>query len=268
MKEFLQYHIIAYGDHVIRVEAVLFLLIFVFAAYFISRIVRKIIYQLHVIDEAKKYSIFSLFKYFYFTMVFMIGLRILGFDVTILLAGSAALLVGLGLGIQNLFSDYISGIIILFDNSIKVGDIIETNKLVCKVQEIKLRTSLVLTRDDKYIIIPNTELTKNPVINWTHHDFSARFGVTVSVDYASPIALVRRLMEEAAKEQPQILAEPVPFVRFSEFGESALTFSLFFWTQDVFRVENIKGFVRESIIEKFRTNNINIPFPQRVIHNQ
>jgi small-conductance mechanosensitive channel len=107
-------------------------------------------------DEAKKYSIFSLFTYFFYTICIIIGLQILGFDITLLLAGSAALLVGLGLGIQNLFSDYISGIIILFDNSIKVGYVIEVNQLVCQVQEIKIRTSQVLTRDDKYIIIPNT----------------------------------------------------------------------------------------------------------------
>ncbi|MFZ1704766.1 MAG: mechanosensitive ion channel domain-containing protein [Saprospiraceae bacterium] len=192
----------------------------------------------------------------------------MGFNITILLAGSAALLVGLGLGIQNLFSDYISGIIILFDSSIKVGDIIEINNIVGKVQEIKLRTSLVLTRDDRYIIIPNTELTKSPIINWTHYDISARFSISVGVAYHSDVHLVKSLILQAVKENEHVLQTPEPFVRFDDFGDSALQFNVFFWAHDVFRVENIKGQIRESITQKFRNNAVEIPFPQRVVHQR
>lgn len=265
MKDFLQYTLITIGQTTIKVESILTLFIFILSIYLFSRFVKKIIYRFPGMDDAKKYSIFSLFRYFIYTLSAVVGMQILGFDITILLAGSAALLVGVGLGIQSLFSDYISGVIILFDNSIKVGDVIEVNQLVCQVLEIKLRTSQVLTRDDKYIIIPNTVLTKNPVINWTHHDVAARFEVTVNVDFSSDIQKVKQILIESVCENSQVLPEPKPFTRFSDFGEFALQFSVFFWTQDVFRVENIKGSIRETMYQKFKEQGIKIPYPQRVI---
>lgn len=268
LQEILHYKVIHFGSIQIRVESILFLLIFIIVSHLFLRFVKKIINRITTLDEAKKYSIFSLFKYFYITICIVLGLQILGFNITLIVAGSAALLVGLGLGIQNLFSDYISGIIVLFDSSIKVGDIIEVDGLVCQVKEIKLRTSLVLTRDDKYIIIPNSNLTKNSIINWTHYGSAARFEVTVGVAYGSDVALVKRLLTEATIENKNTLTSPKPFVRFTDFGESSLNFSVFFWTPEVFRVENIKGEIRESIHEKFKNNRIEIPFPQRVIHQR
>src|SRR5690606_28051204 len=136
------------------------------------------------------------------------------------------------LGIQNLFSDYISGIVILIDNSVKIGDVIEINGTVGTVKEIHLRTSLLLTRDDKYIIIPNTDLTRNELINWTHNEYASRFDVSVGVDYNAEVNLVTRLLLEAAAQDEQILDKPEPFVRLNEFGDSALTFAVYFWVED------------------------------------
>lgn len=224
------------------------------------------IYKIKAFDIAKKYAIYRLLKYVVYVLTLAISFQIVGFDLSALLVGSAALLVGIGLGLQHLFSDFISGIILLVDSSVKVGDVLELNGMVCTVQEINLRTTTVFTRDDKYIILPNTDLTKNQLINWTHYNIASRFFVSVGVDYGSDVNTVLRLLKQVIAEQNGILANPVPFVRLEDFGESSLDFSIYFWSEDVFRVENIKSELRIRLFAILKENNIVIPFPQRVIH--
>lgn len=254
------------GKTHLRISSILMLLIFWIVFIFFLKLIRKSIYSIKNIDQAKKYSIFTLIQYILLVIAIVLSLEILGFNLSILLAGSAALLVGLGLGIQNLFSDYISGIVILIDNTIKIGDVIEINGIVGTVKEIHLRTSLLLTRDDKYIIIPNSDLTRHELINWTHNELASRFEVSVGVDYSANVDLVIQLLSEVADEEAIVLKHPKPFVRFTDFGESALQFSVFFWVEDVFHAEQVKSQMRLKILEKFRINNISIPYPQRVIH--
>jgi len=266
MKDFFNYSILQLGDFDLKASILVKLSVLILLVAVLLFILKKTIYQAKKIELSRRYSIFRLAKYFVLVLAVVIGLQILTFDLTVLLAGSAALLVGFGLGIQSLFSDFVSGIILLIDSTVKVDDIIEVNGLVCRVQEINLRTTTVLTRDDKYIILPNTDLTKNPLINWTHSAIASRFEVTVGVDYASDVNLIMKIIKEVAENQDGVLKNPAPFVRFTDYAESCLNFSIFFWSEEVFRVENIKSEIRIRIFENFTTNNIKIPFPQRVIH--
>ncbi|WP_338407734.1 mechanosensitive ion channel domain-containing protein [uncultured Flavobacterium sp.] len=267
MKKILNNTLSEIGYFDVKIEIVLTFLVFLIAVFLVLYLIRKAIYKTTKIDLAKKYSIYSLIKYFILVFSFVIGLQILGFNLSVLMAGSAALLVGIGLGLQNLFSDFVSGIIILIDSTVKVDDIIEINGMVCKVQEINIRTTTVLTREDKYIILPNTDLTRNQLINWTHSAISSRFEVNVGVDYSSDVTLVMKILKAAVDKQKGILKKPEPFVRFTDFGESSLDFSIIFWSEEVFRVENIKSEMRIKIFELFNSNNITIPFPQRVVHH-
>lgn len=266
MKEFLNYTLFQFGDYSIKVSTIIFFIIFLIVVFFILRLIKKIIYKVKRIQAAKKYALYSLIKYCILVLSVAIGLQILGLNLSVLIAGSAALLVGIGLGLQNLFSDFVSGIILLVDSSVKVNDVIEVNGLVCKVQDINLRTTTVLTRDDNYIILPNTDLTRNQLINWTHNHIASRFEVTVGVDYTSDINAVMKLLQEAASQQKGVLKFPVAFARFTNYGESSLNFSVFFWTEEIFGAEHIKGNIRQKIFELFKANNITIPFPQRVLH--
>lgn len=268
MKELLNRKLIEFGKYELHVEDLVWLILVWIVTFVFLRIVRSALNRSHRLDVAKKYSIFTILRYIVVVIISVFSLQILGFNLSVLLAGSAALLVGLGLGIQALFSDYISGIIILFDSSVKVGDIVEINGLVCKVIEINLRTTTVLTRDDKYIILPNTDLTRHHLINWTHEEIKARFDVSVGVEYGADVEQVMELLAAAATEIPGISKEPVPFVRFNDFGESSLDFTVYFWTEDVFRVENTKSSLRVVISRKLREHQIEIPFPQRVIHTE
>jgi len=266
MKELLNYELIQVGDYTLKVSSV-FALFIAFALFFlVLKIVKRTIYRASKFDAARKYSLYSLIKYFSLVITIFISLQILGINLSVLIAGSAALLVGIGLGLQNIFSDFISGITLLIDSSVKVDDIIEVNGIVCRVQKINLRTTTVLTRDDKYIILPNTELTKNQLINWTHTSIDSRFEVNIGVDYSSNIHLVMEIIKDVALSHPEVNKSPVPFVRFSDYGESALIFTLFFFSTEVFRAENIKSEIRINLFDKFKENNINIPFPQVDLH--
>jgi len=266
MKEILQYNLIQLGDYTLKLSSVFAIIITLLLIFFLLRIIKRAIYRTARFDIAKKYSFYSLIKYFTLVATCIIILQLLGIDISVLMAGSAALLVGIGFGLQNIFSDFISGITILVESSVKVDDVIEVNGMVCKVEAINLRTTTVLTREDKYIIFPNTDLTKNQLINWTHTDIASRFDVNVGVDYSSDIHLVMTILKDAAQNHPKVLKEPSTFVRFSDYGESSLIFTVFFFSADVFRAENIKSEIRVSIFDKFKENGVIIPFPQVDLH--
>lgn len=266
MKEIIDYTLFQDGGFSIKVISIIKLIVFVIVVLLVLKLIRKAIYKVEKIDVAKKYSIYRLVRYLIILLSIIAGLQLFGFNLSVLVAGSAALLVGIGLGLQNLFSDFISGILLLLDSSVKVNDVIELNGMVCTVQEINLRTTTVLTRDDKYIILPNSDLTKNQLINWTHNDLASRFEVTVGVDYSSDVKQVMQILKQAVDNQNSVLKQPSPFIRFTDFGDSSLNFSIIFWSEELFRVENIKSELRIKIFELFKDNKITIPFPQRVVH--
>jgi len=218
------------------------------------------------IDKGKQFAIHQIVKYFVLVIVISSSLKIVGIDVTVIIASSAALLVGIGLGLQSLFLDITSGIIILTDGSVKVDDIIEVNSTVSKVLRINLRTTLVLTRDDKYIILPNSHLTSNELVNWTHNKVTSRFEIAVGVDYNSDVEKVIDIMYQTAINHPASLKNPKPFVRLINFGASSLDFIVYFHSNEIFRIETIKSEMRLKILNEFRENNITIPFPQRTLH--
>ncbi|MDI9338638.1 MAG: mechanosensitive ion channel [Alphaproteobacteria bacterium] len=266
MKDVLNYTIFEFGKYNLKLDAVLILAIFMILVFWIIYFEKKTINHALKIDAARKYAIYTLVKYITLVISSVIALQILGFNISVLMAGSAAFLVGLGLGIQNLFSDYISGIVLLTSSTIKVGDIIEMNGMVCKVTDINLRTTTVLTSDDKSLIIPNTNLTRNQLINWTHNEICSRFDVTVGVDYSSDINLVTQILNDIANQQEGVLKDPKPFVRLTDFGDSAINVAVYFWSNNVFGIDNIKSDIRFKIFETFNKNNIILPFPQRVLH--
>lgn len=266
IKEFFENKILEIGNYTLNLYNIISLILFIFTVIVVLIILKHLIYRSKTLDLSKKFSITKLSRYIIVALSFLMGLNILGFNISVLLAGSAAILVGLGFGLQNLFSDFISGIILLLDGTLKVNDIIEVNNAIYSVQEINFRTTTVLGRDDNYIILPNSELTSNKVINWTHGQVSSRFKVTVGVDYATDISLLMEILKTVAKENQRVLTTPEPFVRFEDYADSALIFSVYFYTREIFRVENTKSEIRIELFKTLKENGINIPFPQRVVH--
>ena len=183
-----------------------------------------------------------------------------------MLTASAALFVGLGFALQNLFQDIISGIMMIMDQSIHVGDIIEVEGKVGKVFEIRLRSTRAITRDDKVLIIPNHIFLTNTIYNHTQNHRTTRESIQVGVAYGSDVNLVTATLMDLANNQKGILKSPKAFVQFEDFGDSALMFSLYFFVSDSFGVPKIRSDIRYKLDAKFRENQITIPFPQRDVH--
>lgn len=266
MKELLETKLFEIGGYSLKLYNIVSVTIFIAIVVLILILLKHFIYKSSSLDSAKKFSINKLSHYVIVTLAFIISLNILGFDISVLLAGSAAIMVGLGFGLQNLFNDFISGIILLLDRTLKVGDIIEVNSMIYKVQKINFRTTTVLGRDDNYVILPNSELTKNSVVNWTYSEISSRFKISIGVDYSTDVLLLMQILKDVAKKNERVLKSPEPFVRFEDYGDSALIFSVYFYTNEIFRVENLKSEMRVEIFKALKYNGITIPFPQRVVH--
>lgn len=272
LKDFWHFELFTYnigGDHpiVVTVGLILIMVIAFVLTGVVLRIVRSFITSKLIEDDKMKFiSVFKFIKYIVYVVVVLITLSAAGIDITILLTASAALFVGIGLALQELFQDVIGGIFIILDKSLLVGDIIEMDGRVGRVFEIKLRTTRALTRDDKVMIIPNHKFISDVVFNYTQNHKTTREAVKVGVAYGSDTEKVRRILLDCAKEQKGILKNPEPFILFEEFGDSALLFALHFYTADSFVDPKVKSDLRFRIDKKFRLNNITIPFPQRDVH--
>lgn len=269
-KEIIEYSIIKTDNFNITVynlfATILILLITRIVIGIIHKVFKKKIYSNQNIELGKSHSIYQLIKYLLWVMAIVFSLETIGIKITFLLAGSAALMVGLGLGLQQVFKDVVSGLFLLFEGHLKLNDIVELDDEVGKIKEINFRTTKIETRDNIILVIPNSKFIDNNVINWSHIHKLTRFYVQVGTAYGSDVELINKVLIECAKNHDDISISPKPFVRFKDFGESSLDFQLFFWTDRSFEVENIKSDLRFAIDKKFREHKIQIPFPQRDVH--
>jgi small-conductance mechanosensitive channel len=222
--------------------------------------------RLEKYDQGNTYAIFQIIKYTIWVIAITIALDTIEVKVTVLIAGSAALLVGVGMGLQQTFNDFVSGFILLSERTIKIGDILEIDGDIVMIQEIGLRTSKGLNRDEISIIIPNSLITTNKVINWSHQAKKTRFKVNVGVAYGSNVPLVLKVLEESVYEHPDIGNKNQIEARLIEFNNSSLDFQVLFFSENVFRIEKIKSEIRKIINQKFIENDIKIPFPQMDVY--
>mgnify|MGYP000542505964 FL=1 len=265
--DFLNYEITFSKDIHISVKAIIVALLAIIISSFLLKLMRRIITRkLPDNDKAKFISVFSYLKWVVYLIIFLIAMHNAGVNVTAIFAASAALLIGVGLALQTLFQDIISGVFILIDQSVHVGDIIELEGKIGRVEEINLRTTRAVTIDNKVLVIPNHLYLTNSLYNWTENGIETREGVDVGVAYGSDVKLVEKLLLEAAKNNTSVLENPSPIVLFTNFGDSALEFRVAFTIRNSFQVRFVQSDIRFEIDRLFRENNIEIPFPQRDIH--
>ncbi|WP_299056287.1 mechanosensitive ion channel domain-containing protein [uncultured Polaribacter sp.] len=267
IKNFLNYKFV-FSDQVnIEVKTIIVVIIALFATSIALKVTRKLVTRkLPEGDKAKFVSVFSYFKWLVYLIIFLSTLSSAGVNVTAIFAASAALLIGVGLALQTLFQDIISGMFILVDQSVHVGDIIELEGKVGRVVEIKLRTTRAVTVDNKVLVIPNHLYLTNSLYNWTENGIDTRENVTVGVAYGSDVQLVKKLLLQAATEHPKVSEEQPPNVLFTDFGDSSLNFKLVFTINNSFEVRFTQSDIRFRIDELFREYKVSIPFPQRDIH--
>ncbi|MCB0489927.1 MAG: mechanosensitive ion channel [Cyclobacteriaceae bacterium] len=273
LHEIFEFNLLKWADFSLTVGTVVLILAIGIATQLfvmISRAVLSRYLSRRGVDKGHQFSIIKLIQYFLWVIAIIIMIQSAGFKITLLLASSAALLVGLGLGLQQIFQDLVSGIFILIEGTIKVDDVIEINGLVGRILAINIRTSKVLTRDGIVIIVPNHKFINDSIINWSHSASPTRFKVNVGVAYGSDVEKVSSILLECALGHVDVIKTDQPerkaFVRFVDFGDNALLFELFFWSSNVFPIENTKSDIRFAIDKRFREEGVVIPFPQRDLH--
>ncbi len=269
-KEFLELPIYKHGNIDITINGVLVVFIILLIT-FVSLVIVKRIFRRFIskneIERRSYWSIYLIIRYVVWVVVVVLILETSGIKVSVLLASITALLVGVGFGIQQLFSDIASGIVLLFERNLQINDVIQLeDETVGRVIHIGLRTSKIKTRDDIILVVPNSKFVNDIIINWSQMDYNTRFSVEVGVAYGSDTKLVTEILLKCAIRNEKVSSHPTPFVRFNNFGESSLDFQLFFWVKDPFLVEHTKSLLRYAIDDEFRKNNIQIPFPQRDLH--
>lgn len=251
----------------ISVKGILFVSVVILITSIVLKGIRRLITRnLPKDDKAKFVSLFSYGKWVIYLIIFLITLNTIGVNVNSVLAASAALLIGIGLALQTFFQDIISGVFILLDQTVHVGDIIEIDGKVGRVEEIKLRTTRAVTIDNKVLVLPNHLYLTNSLFNWTQNDTLTRESVEVGVAYGSDVELVKKILLQVANENADVLGQPEPIVLFTDFGDSSLNFKLIFTLNDSFKAPFPKSDIRFAIDRLFRENNITIPFPQRDVH--
>ncbi len=245
-----------------------FVLLFLMARVFVwvlTKIVLYGVYRQNDIDAGSQFAINQLLKYVIYTFTTILALHNLGINMTLIWGGAAALLVGVGLGLQQTFNDFFSGILLLFERSISVGDVVHFNGEVGRVKKIGMRASIIETRKKFQIIVPNSKLVVDSVFNWTPGQDFVRFDVSVHVAYGSDTTMVKDLLIQSAEEHDLVIKYPKPFVRFINFGDFSLEFNLYFFANRYIIIEDIKSDLRFRINELFNENDIKIPFPQREV---
>jgi small-conductance mechanosensitive channel len=271
IKTFFSMPLFSLGQGEITVLTLLYLLVFTaLLLYLTGRMRHWIVEDLLTrtrLDLGARQSVGTIIRYFIIAVGFFVLLQTAGIDLTTLNVLAGALGIGVGFGLQNIVGNFISGLIIMFERPIKVGDRIEVGEVEGDVVRIGGRSVQVLTNDNITIIVPNSKFITENVINWSHNERRVRFRIPVTVAYGSDVRLVERLLLEVAARDPDVLDKPAPAVRLMEFGDSGLKFELRAWSSTLIQKKGLLvSNLNFAILELFAANGIEIPFPQREVH--
>ncbi|MBH0231172.1 mechanosensitive ion channel [Halobacillus yeomjeoni] len=240
----------------------------------ISLLVRSYIfptvYKRYELDQGVRFTFDKTFHYVIMVLAILVSLSTVGFELSALTVFAGVIGVGIGFGMQNIASNFISGVILLFERPIKVGDRVVVDDIVGDVDRINMRATVIKTLDNEHIIVPNSYFLEEHVVNRSYSDKVIRLVIPVGVAYGSDVPLVKELLLQVAKDEagvsPTVRHHPEPFVNFKEFGDSSLNFELFIWISNPENMIRIRSNVNFRIDAIFRENDVEIPFPQRDLH--
>lgn len=249
----------------------LFVFVLVIATFYvlaqgIQRLLRNRILKRVALSTATQYTLIRISQYIIWVIGAIIAFQFIGIDLSALAVVFGFLSVGIGFGLQNLTSNFISGIILLFEQHINVGDRVTVADTEGNVVEINIRSTTIRSLNNVAIVVPNSEFISATVINWSHGDPKTRLEIDVGVSYQSDLEVVIRSMLEAGTEHPEVLREPHPLVWFMGFGDSAWNMRLLVWVDNPHGRRQVQSDINCTIVRKFRENGVEIPFPQRDLH--
>lgn len=259
------------GGLQVTLWSVLYFLILLFLLFYVTAKIRKwIVYDLlsqSKIDIGIRIAVGTIIRYIVLVIGIIVFLQSAGINLSAITVLAGALGVGIGFGLQNITNNFVSGIIILFERPIKVGDRIQLGDVSGDVVNISMRSTTIVTNDNISIIVPNSDFISSKVINWSHTDRNIRFNFPIGVSYNEDPQEVKKLLLEVVAENKGVLIKPEPDVLFKGFGDSSLDFNLRVWTREYINRPNVlKSQIYYAVFEKFKEHNIEIPFPQRDLH--
>ncbi|MBW2003448.1 MAG: mechanosensitive ion channel [Deltaproteobacteria bacterium] len=261
---------ISIGGTKITIINIAYLVIFLVFFIFVSRIIRDALQNRILprtrLDIGARASFVNIVIYTFWILAIYTGINILGINLSSLAFMAGALGIGIGFGLQNVVSNFVSGIILLFDPSIQVGDMVQIGDDWGTVNRINIRTTIIQTFDNASLIIPNSEMISNKVTNWSFKDPKVRRQVDVGVAYGSDVQKVHAILLKIVNDMPEIMNDPAPRVDFRDFADSALIFRIRFWISSPDFWLTAPTELRFRIDEEFKKNGIEIAFPQQDIH--
>jgi len=268
LKSYFDIPLLTLGTAQVTIKTGIYLIVLSILLFYLSAKLRKwIVEQLLSktrMDIGARQATASIIRYFVIAIGFIIILQTAGIDLTALNVLAGAVGIGLGFGLQNIVNNFISGLIILFERPIKVGDRIVVGSVEGDVVRIGARSTEVVTNDNITIIVPNAKFITENIINWSHNDRKVRFHIPVSVAYGTDIDLVERLLLEVADSIPDVLKEPPPGIRLMEFGDSGLGFELRVWSTTLIHRKGVLiSRLNIAIYKAFAEHGIEIPYPRR-----
>jgi small-conductance mechanosensitive channel len=241
--------------------------IFIWLALFVARLIDVRLKKIDAITPSAQVLITKVVKIVFVSLAFLIALNSTGIDLTALAVFGGALGVGLGFGLQKVVSNFISGMILLLDHSIKPGDVVQIQDTYGSINALNARYTSVITRDGTEYLIPNEDMITQQVINWSHTNSNIRRRIPVCVAYDSDVEKVMDILVKAAQKNNRVLKNPEPQSRLIGFGENGINLELRMWINDPQNgVRNIASEVLLEILKEFRSEGISLPFPQRVVH--
>ncbi len=249
------------------VKAAVFLFVLISISHIMQRVLLGRLFRHLHISDAQKFALGRFATYLFFLSGLFVGLQSLGVNLNSLVVFGGALGVGVGLGLQNVVSNFVAGLILLVEQPIRIGDRIVTGETTGDVVKIAARSTWIRTNENIVVIVPNNEFINHPVTNWTANDPNVRISVSVGVGYNSDPQHIRRILLEAAAAHPDVLKDPKPDVIFTDYGDNSLNFALRVWTASRAHAPTIlKSDLYFSLFQLFEANKIELPFPQRDLH--
>jgi small-conductance mechanosensitive channel len=271
LQRILTYSLFKLGEADVTLSTIFKLLLLIALVIVLERILRRHLLRrlLHHtrLATSLQFAITRLVGYAFIALGCYVALQLVGINLTSLAVLAGAVGIGLGFGLQNIVNNFVSGIIILAERPIGIGDRIEVGTVTGQVKQIRLRSTTVVTNDNITIIVPNSNFISNSVTNWSYGDPRVRIRLPVGVAYGTDARLLERALMEVAAAQSKVLREPAPSVFFNGFGESSLDFDLAVWTEEMtFNPRRLRSDLYFAIEQKLREHKIEIPFPQRDLH--
>lgn len=249
------------------IKAVIYLVLLGLVAGRVRRLLQNTLQHHTLLDTGQQYAYSRITGYLVFLIGLVIGLESTGVNLNSLLVVGGAVGIGIGLGLQALANNFVSGLVLLFERPIKLGDRIEVGGVLGDVVRMAGRSTWVCTNENVVIIVPNSEFISNRVTNWTANDRRVRFSLPIGISYDSNPEKIRDLLLATAHQHPDVLPDPAPDVLFLGFGDSALNFELRVWTiRQVQTPKTLASDLYFAIFRCFGENGIEIPFPQRDLH--